>query len=90
MVNARMIYEILDMEPVQREKPNAVPLKIENATVELRNVVFSYKDSGPILKGVSFVAEGGKTTPSSDPLAPGNPRSSTSCHGFTIRRAARS
>jgi ATP-binding cassette subfamily B protein len=62
VVNARMIYEILDMEPVQREKPNAVPLKIENATVELRNVVFSYKDSGPILKGVSFVAEGGKTT----------------------------
>ncbi len=40
VVNARMIYEILDMEPVQREKPNAVPLKIENATVELRNVVF--------------------------------------------------
>ncbi len=62
VVNAKMIYEILDMEPVQREKPNAAPLKITNATVELRDVVFSYKDSGPILKGVSFIAEGGKTT----------------------------
>ncbi|WP_288426522.1 ABC transporter ATP-binding protein [uncultured Agrobacterium sp.] len=62
VVNARMIYEILDMEPVQREKPNAPALNVSNATVELKNVVFSYKDTHPILKGVSFVAEGGKTT----------------------------
>ena len=61
VVNAQMIYDILDMEPVQRQKPDAQPLTISNATVELRDVVFSYKD-GPILKGVSFTAEGGKTT----------------------------
>ncbi len=62
VVNAQMIYDILDMEPVQRQKPDAKPLNVSNATVELRDVVFSYKDGGPILKSVSFVAEGGKTT----------------------------
>lgn len=62
VVNAQMIYAILDMEPVQRQKPDAQPLKVSNAKVELRDVVFSYKDGGPILRGVSFIAEGGKTT----------------------------
>lgn len=62
VVNARMIYEILDMEPVQREKANAPALKVSDATVELRDVTFSYKDTHQILKGVTFVAEGGKTT----------------------------
>ncbi len=62
VVNAQMIYDILDMEPVQRQKPDAKPLTVANATVELRDVEFAYKDGGPILKGVSFIAEGGKTT----------------------------
>ncbi|NTF30611.1 ABC transporter ATP-binding protein [Rhizobium skierniewicense] len=62
VVNARMIYEILDMQPLQREKTNAPDLKTTSATVEFRDVVFSYKDGGPILKNVSFTAEGGKTT----------------------------
>nr|MDX8321086.1 ABC transporter ATP-binding protein [Agrobacterium sp. rho-8.1] len=62
VVNARMIYEILDMQPLQREKPNAPDLTTTSATVEFRDVVFSYKDGGPILKNVSFTAEGGKTT----------------------------
>ncbi len=62
VVNARMIYEILDMKPLQREKRDASALNVSNATVELRNVEFAYAESDKILKGVSFVAEGGKTT----------------------------
>ncbi|QRM53763.1 ABC transporter ATP-binding protein [Sinorhizobium sp. BG8] len=62
VVNARMIYEILDMEPRQRDLPDARALDVRNATIEFRNVRFGYSEGEEILKGVSFVADGGKTT----------------------------
>lgn len=62
VVNARMIYEILDMVPHQRDLPDARPLKLGAAAIEFRNVRFSYTNGDEILKGVSFIAEGGKTT----------------------------
>ncbi|WP_457581850.1 ABC transporter ATP-binding protein [Ensifer canadensis] len=61
-VNARMVYEILDTVPHQRDKPNAKQITFSGATVELRDVRFRYANGEEILKGVSFVAEGGKTT----------------------------
>ena len=62
VVNARMIYEILDMVPHQRDLPDARPLELAAAAIEFKNVRFSYNNGDEILKGVSFVAEGGKTT----------------------------
>lgn len=62
VVNAQMIYALLDLQPAQREKPGAPDLAISEAKVELKNVAFSYTDGAPILRGVSLVAEGGKTT----------------------------
>ena len=62
VVNARMIYEILDMVPHQRDRADATELKLDRAEIEFRNVHFGYATGGDILKGVSFVAEGGKTT----------------------------
>ncbi len=62
VVNARMIYEILDMEPRQRDKPNARSIELGRAAIEFRDVRFAYGDGEEILKGVSFLAEGGKTT----------------------------
>ncbi|SOC41048.1 ATP-binding cassette subfamily B protein [Rhizobium subbaraonis] len=63
VVNARMIYEILDIEPHQRDKPDAKPLAVTQATIEFRDVSFSYANGGKsILNGVSFIAEGGRTT----------------------------
>ncbi|WP_085026754.1 ABC transporter ATP-binding protein, partial [Ensifer aridi] len=61
-VNARMLYEILDTVPHQRDRPDATELKLGEATVELRDVRFAYGNGEEILKGVSFRAEGGKTT----------------------------
>ncbi|WP_026613672.1 ABC transporter ATP-binding protein [Ensifer aridi] len=61
-VNARMLYEILDTVPHQRDRPDATELKLGEATVELRGVRFAYGNGEEILKGVSFRAEGGKTT----------------------------
>jgi ATP-binding cassette subfamily B protein len=60
-VNARMIYELLDMEPRQRDLPDAKPLAVTNARIEFRDVSFAY-GVDPILNNVNFVAEGGKTT----------------------------
>jgi ATP-binding cassette subfamily B protein len=60
-VNARMIYELLDMEPRQRDLPDAKPLVVTEARIELRDVAFAYGNDN-VLDGVNMVAEGGKTT----------------------------
>ncbi|HTO32212.1 MAG TPA: ABC transporter ATP-binding protein [Pararhizobium sp.] len=62
VVNARMIYEILDTVPHQRDLPDATALTLNQASIEFRNVRFGYNQNDEILKGVSFFAEGGKTT----------------------------
>ncbi|WP_027669142.1 ABC transporter ATP-binding protein [Rhizobium leguminosarum] len=61
VVNARMIYELLDMEPRQRDLPDARPLTVTQARIEFRNVSFAYGNES-VLSGVSFIAEGGATT----------------------------
>ncbi len=61
VVNARMIYELLDMEPRQRDLPDAKPLKVTEARIEFRDVHFAYGDES-VLSGVNFTAEGGQTT----------------------------
>ncbi|WP_432761527.1 ABC transporter ATP-binding protein [Rhizobium calliandrae] len=61
VVNARMIYELLDLEPRQRDLPDAKPLAITEARIEFRDVDFAYGDE-TVLCGVSFIAEGGETT----------------------------
>ncbi len=61
VVNARMIYELLDMEPRQRDLPGAKPLNVTDARIEFRDVHFAYGDEA-VLSGVNFTAEGGQTT----------------------------
>lgn len=61
-VNARMIYEILDTQPHQRDKPGAGALAVSDARIEFRNVSFAYGSNPPVLRKLSFTAEGGKTT----------------------------
>ncbi|MFT3999875.1 MAG: ABC transporter ATP-binding protein [Rhizobium sp.] len=61
VVNARMIYELLDMEPRQRDLPDAKPLAVTDARIEFRDVHFAYGDEA-VLSGVNFTAEGGQTT----------------------------
>ena len=62
VVNAQMIYALLDLQPHQREKPGAKDLVVTEARIELKNVLFSYGAGSPILRGVDLVAEGGKMT----------------------------
>lgn len=62
VVNARMIYEILDLPVQQRDLPDARDLVISEARIEFRNVSFAYGTNEPVLKHVDLVAEGGRTT----------------------------
>ncbi|PRD43461.1 ABC transporter ATP-binding protein [Phyllobacterium phragmitis] len=62
LVNARMIYEILDINPRQSNVPGAVPLHVEKGEIRFEDVYFSYSEAAPVLHGVSFVAAPGKTT----------------------------
>jgi ABC-type multidrug transport system fused ATPase/permease subunit len=61
-VNARMIYEILDLKPRQADLADARPLAISDASITFKDVRFGYSENETILKGVSFTAEGGRTT----------------------------
>ncbi|HWD12200.1 ABC transporter ATP-binding protein [Pseudochrobactrum sp. sp1633] len=67
LVNARMIYEILDLKPAQTDRPDAVELNIKDGTVRFEDVEFAYhaKDNPEyqqVLKGISFIAQAGETT----------------------------
>ena len=62
VVNAEMIYQILDMPERQRDKPDAQPLAVSRADITFRNVNFSYGDGAKVLHDLSFEAPGNKTT----------------------------
>jgi subfamily B ATP-binding cassette protein MsbA len=69
-VNAKMIFDILDTPVPMREAVDAKPLEITEGRIEFRNVSFAYR-SEPILKNVSFIAEGGKSTAIAGPSGAG-------------------
>ncbi|MEP6566519.1 MAG: ABC transporter ATP-binding protein, partial [Mesorhizobium sp.] len=62
LVNARMIYELLDIEPQQGDAPGAVEARIGNGEVRFSNVSFGYVADTPVLQELSFVAAAGKVT----------------------------
>jgi ABC-type multidrug transport system fused ATPase/permease subunit len=69
-VNAKMIFNILDTPVPMREAVDAKSLEITEGRIEFRNVSFAYR-SEPILKNVSFIAEGGKSTAIAGPSGAG-------------------
>ncbi|MDP3895261.1 MAG: ABC transporter ATP-binding protein, partial [Mesorhizobium sp.] len=62
LVNARMIYEILDVEPQQGDVPGAAQLAVTDGDIVFRDVAFGYVDDLPVLRGISFHARAGRTT----------------------------
>ncbi|AZO01283.1 ABC transporter ATP-binding protein [Mesorhizobium sp. M9A.F.Ca.ET.002.03.1.2] len=62
LVNARMIYELLDLEPQQGDAPGAVEATITKGEVRFNNVSFGYVANAPVLQDLSFVAAAGKMT----------------------------
>lgn len=62
LVNAQMIYEVLDIEPRQADAPGARDLAITAGEIVFENVDFGYHPGEPVLKGLSFCAPAGRTT----------------------------
>lgn len=62
LVNARMIYELLDLEPPQRDAQGAKELNVDTGGIVFRNVSFSYGADKQVLRDVSFEVEPGKVT----------------------------
>lgn len=62
LVNARMIYELLDLEPQQGDAPGAVEARITSGEVRFDNVTFGYAEDMPVLRSLSFTAAAGKVT----------------------------
>ncbi|GAA4125024.1 ATP-binding cassette subfamily B protein [Aminobacter aganoensis] len=62
LVNARMIYEILDTEPRQEDASDAGAIKVGKGDIRFEAVSFSYGPDVPVLHDLSFTAPGGKTT----------------------------
>lgn len=70
VVNARMIYEVLDTAPSMPDGPDTHELAVTKGRIEFRDLRFAY-GAEEILKGINFVAEGGKTTAIAGPSGGG-------------------
>ena len=62
LVNARMLYELLDTPPRQADKPDARDIVVDKGEVVLEEVSFSYGDAETVLSAISLRAQAGKTT----------------------------
>lgn len=62
LVNARMIYEILDLKPRKPDAPGAPALTVRGGEIRFENVSFAYSAGEPVLRQVDFTAPAGRTT----------------------------
>jgi len=58
---ADRLFRVLDNPPEIRDRPGATDLVIENPTIRLDNVRFSYRTGKPALEGVTIDVPAGKT-----------------------------
>lgn len=61
-VNAKMIYDILDLDPRQPDALDAAALQAGGGDIRFSEVDFSYEDGTPVLNKTTFTASAGKTT----------------------------
>ena len=62
LVNAKMIYEILDETPRQADAPGAGALAVREGEIRFEGVSFGYHPDEPVLREMSFTAPAGRTT----------------------------
>lgn len=63
-VSAERVSEVLETEPIIRDKDNPVRLSDDHSgTIEFRNVSFKYSDAAEyVLKDINFISKPGETT----------------------------
>lgn len=62
LVGVRLMYETIDTPATEPDEPDKPALAVTQARIEYRDLRFSYRADDPVLRGMSFVAEGGKVT----------------------------
>ena len=62
LVNARMIYDLLDEPLPAAEQPGGAPLRLTRGRIALDGVRFGYRPGAPVLDGLNLVAEPDQTT----------------------------
>jgi len=60
-MGVQMLYSILDT-PAQEALTGAPPLAVSKGNLRFHDVSFGYSPEAPVLRNLSFLAEGGKTT----------------------------
>jgi subfamily B ATP-binding cassette protein MsbA len=58
---AQRIFEVLDLEPAIRDRPDARPLVVKGGEVRFDGVSFGYQPGAVALDGISFTAPAGST-----------------------------
>jgi subfamily B ATP-binding cassette protein MsbA len=59
--SAKRIFDIIDTEPIIRNKPDAKPLSLFSDFIEFKNVSFSYGPDKVVLKNINLTIAKGKT-----------------------------
>lgn len=62
LVGVRLMYDLIDTEPTLKEKPDAAALALTRGDVAFNAVSFGYRSGEPVLRDLSFLAEGGRMT----------------------------
>ncbi|HEY9213194.1 MAG TPA: ABC transporter ATP-binding protein [Ancylobacter sp.] len=62
LLSARMLFNVLDLKPTEEEQPGTPTLDLKGGKIEFDDVFFGYRSDEPVLRGLSFIAEPGKTT----------------------------
>lgn len=61
-VGVRMLYDLIDQAPDSPDQEGAVPLRLSEGTIALRDVTFGYRPEDPVLHDATLSIEGGKIT----------------------------
>jgi ABC-type transport system involved in Fe-S cluster assembly fused permease/ATPase subunit len=61
LIDMEAMFQLLDVDIEVADRPGAPALAISGGRIEFRDVTFGYDARRPILKGVSFIVEPGRT-----------------------------
>ena len=61
LVDMEFMFQLFDLKPEIKDAENASDLKLSEGSVVLKNVTFQYDDNRPILRGIDFAIDHGRT-----------------------------
>ncbi len=62
LIGARMLFDMLDRPAIEKDEPGTPDLVVSRGEIAFDDVSFGYREDEQVLRGLSFVAEAGKTT----------------------------